>query len=78
MAGLEAIAVEGVENVDLSEVVEGHGDYERKLRVVLERVGFCWCVCLDNRWMYSCLQHTSKQSILYSKQRRREKDKYDR
>lgn len=45
MAGLEAIAVEGVENVDLSEVVEGHGDYERKLRVVLERVGFCWCVC---------------------------------
>ncbi|KAK8798623.1 hypothetical protein WA588_003703 [Blastocystis sp. NMH] len=37
VAGLEAIAVEGVENVDLSEVVEGHGDYERKLRVVLER-----------------------------------------
>lgn len=75
MAGLEAIAVEGVENVDLSEVVEGHGDYERKLRVVLERVDFCWCVCLDNRWMYLCLQQTS---ILYSKQRRREKDKYDR
>ena len=75
MAGLEAIAVEGVENVDLSEVVEGYGDYERKLRVVLERVGFCWCVCLDNRWMYLCLQQTS---ILYSKQRRREKDKYDR
>ena len=75
MAGLEAIAVEGVENVDLSEVVEGHGDYERKLRVVLERVGFCWCVCLDNRWIYLCLQQTS---ILYIKQRRREKDKYDR
>ena len=75
MAGLEAIAVEGVENVDLSEVVEGHGDYERKLRVVLERVGFCWCVCLDKRGMYLCLQQTS---ILYSKQRRREKDKYDR
>ena len=75
MAGLEASAVEGVEIVDLSEVVEGHGDYERKLRVVLERVGFCWCVCLDNRWMYLCLQQTS---ILYSKQRRREKDKYDR
>ena len=75
MAGLEAIAVEGVENVDLSEVVEGHGDYERKLRVVVERVGFCWCVCSDNRWMYLCLQQTS---ILYSKQRRREKDKYDR
>ena len=75
MAGLEAIAVEGVENVDLSVVVEGHGDYERKLRVVLERVGFCWCVCLDNRWMYLCLQQTS---IMYSKQRRREKDKYDR
>ena len=40
VAGLEAIAVEGVENVDLSEIVEGHGDYETKLQGILERVGF--------------------------------------
>lgn len=37
--------MESVENVDLSEIVEGHGDYETKLQAILEKVGFRWRVC---------------------------------
>lgn len=38
VAGMTAVEVEGVENVDLSDILEGHLEISKKMKEVLERL----------------------------------------
>lgn len=37
-AGLGPVPVAGIENVDLTDIVHGHGDYLKKMDAVLQRL----------------------------------------
>jgi len=40
IAGLQPVEVEGVENIDLTDIVGGHLEYKDKLEEILEYIGF--------------------------------------
>jgi hypothetical protein len=41
IAGLSPVHVNGIENSDISDLINTHEDYETKLPMILERLGFC-------------------------------------